>query len=136
MPNTVNHGWALRNWTGGRADGIEGGTESKIGCSDRIAPEQVLCGTVRDQIPGVQYVCPVGDAQRLPRVLLYQQDGEARSAQILDDMKDLMNQARGETQTGLVEHQQAWHAHQGTPNREKLLFTARERAAELGSPFG
>jgi hypothetical protein len=114
----VNHGRALLNWTGGRADGIEGGTDSKIGCSDRIAPEQVLWGTVRDEIPGVQYVCTVGDAQRLPRVLLYQQDGEARSSQILDDMKDLANQAWGETQTGLVEQQHAWHTHQGTRNRE------------------
>ncbi len=77
------------------------------------------------------HIAAIGQLERLVGVLLDQEDGYAISAQLFDDVEDLLNDDRRQSQRRLVKQQQLGLAHQCTGNGEHLLFAAGHGAATL-----
>src|SRR5262245_60291880 len=70
------------------------------------------------------------------RVLLDEQDGDAKLAQRGDNAKDLADDKRRETEARLVEKQEPRLRHQRAAEREHLPLAARERPRQLIAPLG
>ncbi|MOA13290.1 hypothetical protein D3C78_1333360 [compost metagenome] len=64
-----------------------------------------------------------------------QEDGHALFTQLLNDVKNLLNDDRRQPQRGLVEQQQLRLAHQCTAYRQHLLLTAGHGARALRTAF-
>ena len=77
----------------------------------------------------------MGHGKGRERVLLHQQHGHAVLVDAADDVEDLLDQQRGQTQRGLVEHDHVRAAHERAAHGQHLLFTARKRAALLPVAF-
>jgi hypothetical protein len=95
---------------------------------------------MRSQFPGwplkldtacVQQIRAIRDVERAFYILLYQQYGDARIAQLSHKIKDLVDQLWGKTQGGFVQHQQQRPGHKPSRNSELLLLTTRESTAWL-----
>ena len=66
------------------------------------------------------------DLERRNRVLLDKQDRQPFVlVDLADDLENLRNQERSESEARFVEHQQFWLGHQGAADRQHLLFAAR-----------
>ena len=86
---------------------------------------------MHDHAAVLQNVGAVGDFQRLVGVLLDQEHRHTVLAQLFDDVEDLLDDDRRQTQRWLVEQQQLGLAHQRAADGEHLLFTAGHGAAAL-----
>src|SRR5437870_3828834 len=73
-------------------------------------------------------------SERLARVLLHEQHGEAVPHQRLDGGKDAADHDGRQAERGLVDEQQAGAAHEGTADGAHLLLAARQRLRELTRP--
>lgn len=60
--------------------------------------QQVLAGIVQPNAPGFQHITPVGQVQGLVGVLLYQEHGDAFLPKVADDLEDLFDDNRRQTQ--------------------------------------
>src|SRR5262245_35729791 len=69
-----------------------GGGASKIGTHDFRIGGHASAWTVHHDAPVLDYVGPVGHAQRHRRHLLDEQDGDALGVQLLDGLGDLLHQ--------------------------------------------
>jgi hypothetical protein len=64
--------------------------------------------------------------------LLNKKDRDARLLKVANDPKYILDNARGETETWLVEHEQSWSGHQGPADGQHLAFAPGQGAGELG----
>src|SRR5579872_6268960 len=108
----------------------------EIGGADFRALQQFRAGSLeRDQAVDHD-IAAVGEPQRVIGVLLDDQYGEAvLPVECPDRLEDLARDQRRETKRRFVEEEQARAAHQGTADRQHLLFAAGQRAAALGQPL-
>src|SRR5207248_1543676 len=84
-----------------------------------------------DDAPGLQDVAAMGHGECLGGVLLDQQDGRALSVDVTNDVEDLVDEDRRQSERGLVEEQHLWLGHQPAGDRQHLLLASREGAADL-----
>src|SRR5947209_20316569 len=68
----------------------------------------------------------VCDAERLVRVLLDHQDGEARLAEPSDRFEDFRDDFRSQSEARLVQDQDIWTGHEGPTDPDHLLFAAAQ----------
>ncbi len=76
----------------------------------------------------------MGDPQRALHVLLDEEDGHALRVDSRHDLGDLIHDAGGEAEEGLVDHEQPRAGHEAAGDRHHLLFAARQRVGELAGP--
>ncbi len=70
------------------------------------------------------------------QVLLHEQDRQALRVELVDDLEDVLNEARRQAEGRLVEHEQASARHQAAANGQHLLLAAREGAGHLAHALG
>ena len=75
----------------------------------------------------------MGYGQRHVGVLLYEQHRCALLVDLHDDVTHLLDQERGQPERRLVENQQLGALHQGTADRQHLLFATRQVAGRRRS---
>src|SRR5207244_10576366 len=78
---------------------------SRISC-------QLLGGSLHQDAPLVHDVRAVGDAQRLPHVVVRDEYAQAALAQPMDDVLDLADRDGIDSHERLVEQNERWLAHQ------------------------
>src|SRR5271163_1204960 len=83
-----------------------------------------------------QHRVTIGDAQQRADVLVDDEDRFAARFQSCEASPDLGADQRGESFRGFVEDQQLRIGHQRAPDRQHLLFAARELVAEMRSSLG
>src|ERR1700722_1533587 len=93
--------------------------------SRQIVCFQVLCVGLQHQLAEFQYVSSLRRLERHPRVLLDEQDREARIVQATDQFENFSDEERTETQGWLVHQQKPRPSHQCAADREHLLLAAR-----------
>src|SRR6516164_5523943 len=78
------------------------------------------------------HVTAVGNADRLGKVLLGHQHGQAILIfELLDLVDGAAYQDRSQANRGFVDQENAWREHHRPPERQHLLLAAREAAGEL-----
>src|SRR6266566_4693124 len=92
-------------------------------CASHLLPlPERRAAIPQDHASGLQDVGMVGDAESHMRVLLDEEHGRARSADLADDAEDLLDQQRCESKGRLIEQKQAWPCHQRPSDGEHLLL--------------
>ncbi len=84
----------------------------------------------------VQHVGQVGDGEGHGGVLLHQQHRGALPVDLGDDLADLPDDPRRQTEGRLVEQQQLRAGHQRPADGQHLLLAAGQQDAALGVPLG
>src|SRR3990170_360171 len=79
-------------------------SDAHIDAFDVCAAAQLLGSTLAFNLAGIHQIGPVDDLQGAVHVLLDQQDGHAALVQAGDQFENLVDQGRGQSQRGLVEH--------------------------------
>src|SRR3989440_7103633 len=108
-----------------------------IGLDAEIRPlnvgafEEHLGRAFLDDAPGLQHVAAIGDGEGLGGVLLDQQDGRALAVDVTNDVEDLVDEDRRQSQRGLVEEQHLGLGHQPAGDGQHLLLASGEGAANL-----
>src|SRR5258708_4641619 len=104
--------------------------DAEVRALDVGRAEQLLAGAGLHDRPGLEHIAAVGDLERLRRVLLDQEDGDALRVDLAHDLEDRLDEDRREAERRLVEHQELRLRHERAADREHLLLAAGERARE------
>src|SRR5690606_23686462 len=104
---------------------------AEVGAAYFGVGQQLLSAALHDDAAVLHDVAPVGQFQRLVGVLFDQEDGHPLTAQLLDDLEDLLNDDGRQPQRGFVHQQHAGFAHQCPADRQHLLFPAGHGAGPL-----
>src|SRR2546421_1405270 len=107
------------------------GLDAEIGPLNVGAFEEHLGRAFLDDAPGLQHVAAIGDGEGLGGVLLDQQDGRALAVDVTNDVEDLVDEDRCQSERGLVEEQHLWLGHQPAGDGQHLLLASGEGAANL-----
>ena len=81
---------------------------SQISLLNLWIADQIGCRAREEDLPGLEHIAVVGDAECHVRILLDQQDGRSIGTDALDDFEDFLNNEWRQTERGLVQNQQLW----------------------------
>jgi len=115
----------LRCWNTIRLD--------QICFDDVLIPHEGFGGTGQRHAPFFQHVGMVCDAQRLPRVLLDQENSHVLTVDVPDQIEDLLHQKWCEAERGFVEKNDARARHHARPMATICLLPARQRRGNLAA---
>ena len=92
--------------------------------------QQIGTAIFQHDLAGFQHVATLCNTQRLAHILFDQQDGHAGLVDLLHDPEDFLNDQRRQTHRRFIQQQDLGLCHQGTADRQHLLFTARQIAGQ------
>src|SRR5207244_12888491 len=110
-------------------------SQAQVGAPDVLVAEQLLAAADERHAAVLQHVPAAGEGQRLARVLLDQQHGRPGAIDLADDMEDLLDDQGGQTERGLVQHQELRQRHERAADGQHLLLAARKGPGRLGHPL-
>ena len=110
--------------------------QTQVELLDVLVAEQLLGLAVHDDLARFEDVAVLGDRQRHHGVLFDQQHRHALLIDVDDDVANLFDQHRGETERRFVENEEFGVGHERTADGEHLLLAARQVAGGLLAPLG
>src|SRR5438874_317497 len=101
-----------------------------------VSPPQLLGGAGESDLPALEEICPVRNAQCQVDVLVDQHDGYAVAVQARDDLEQLFHDLGRKAQRKLVDEQELRLDDERLRQCEHLLLSPRQAAGDLPAPVG
>src|SRR3989304_5734421 len=107
----------------------------QVGVANDVRFAELGRGARADDLAFLEEIAVVGEGQGLPGILLHQEHRRPLAVDRLDHLEDLLDQERREAEGGLVEQEELWPPHQGTPDGQHRLLAAAHRRRDLPAPL-
>src|SRR3972149_5442627 len=107
----------------------------EVGFLDILVHHEACRVVLQNDPARLHDIAPGSNRQCHVSILLHQKDRGSTSVNLSDDLKDGLNEPRGQPKRRLVHHEEAWSGHPCAADGPHLLLTAGQGSTPLETPL-